>query len=264
MITNRMNMSYSDVWKVYLERAKKTVNNFQELTQLCDMVLGSMGHMQDRLLNAVKTRWGEKELPPYQKFVSIYFIRNITYLRSAYLLACGSFCEPSRDLHRTITETIMRGYLFIVNRNEANLMDSLIGGTMKLKDRELLRKRNYWPFKFLLGELYTKETREHYKKLLGQLSRSSHPSIMGAFGGLEYSSQGVRDCLGMILMMSYGNIQMMAEGFFGLLDDGFKGVIGNIMEKIADSQGVIPVYEPDRRSYSQKIKLKKGNFIKIL
>jgi len=257
-------MSYSDIWEASLERAKKTANEFPRLTQLCRQVLESMWQMKDRLMNALTTQRKEKELPPYQQFVSIYFMRNIVYLQSAYLLACGSLCEPSRDLQRTITETIMRGYLFIVNRKEANLMNSLIEGTIRTEDRDALRERKYWPFKFLLGELYTKETRKSFKELLNRLSRSSHPSILSAFTDLEYSSQGAEDCLRMLLQLSYHNIQMMAEGFLAFLNGGLKEIIRSTLRDIADFQGEITLFEPDKRKYSQKIRLKKGNFIEIL
>ena len=257
-------MSSLDVWEINFERVKKSAEMFPELTELCDSVLDSMWDMKDRLLNVVRTQWGDKELPPSQKFVSIYFIRNIMYLRGAYLLACGSLCEPSRNLQRTVTETIMRSYLFLVNPREANLMDSLIKGTIKPEDRDFLRHRKYWSFKFLLGELYTKEIRKSFKKILHRLSRSSHASIMSAFTDLKYSSQSVEDCLSMILALSYHNIQIIAEGFLGLLDDNFKDSTRKVLKEIADLQREITPFEPDKEKYSKKIKLKRGNFPKIL
>ncbi|KYK37508.1 MAG: hypothetical protein AYK18_09840 [Theionarchaea archaeon DG-70] len=246
------------------DRFKKTTDEFEKLSQFCSSVIASMWNMQDELRNALLTEWGFMELPPYQKFVSIYFIRNIIYLQSAYLLASGSLCEPSRDLQRTITETILRGYLFIVNEEEANRMDSLIKGTIRPKDRDLLRKRKYWPFKFLLGELYRRDTRKALKKFLERLSRSSHPSIMSAFTDLAYSSQSVEDCLNIVLMLSYHNIQMMAEGFLSFLKNSFRNVVRSTLKSIADFHGEIVLLEPDKRKYSDRIKLKKGNFVRIL
>lgn len=259
-------MSYSDVWEAHLERVKKTSDTFPELTQLCRLVLDSMWHMKDSLMNVVRDICVQtkKEAPPYQQFTSIYFIRNILYLQGAYLLACGSLCEPSRDLQRTITETIMRGYLFIVNKKEANLMHSLVEGTIEPKDRDYLRNRKYWPFKWLLGELYIKETRNSIRKFLRRLSRSSHPSIISAFVDLKYSRQGVEDCLNIILALSYHNMQMMAEGFLNILDEDLKNAIKSALKKIADFQEEIVMLEPDKEKYSRKIKLKKGNFIKVL
>ena len=257
-------MSYSDVWKDNFQRVKKTVNTFPELTQLCNLALESMWLMRNRWGNIIKTSWGNKELPPYQQFVSIYFQRNIMYLRAAYLLACGCLCEPSRALQRTICETILRGYLFIVNRKEANLMYSLIEGTIKPEERDALRNRKYWRFNFLLGELYTKKTRKSYKKLLKDiLSPRAHPSIRGAFTDLQYSSQNVEDCLNMVLTLSYGNIQMMAEGFFDFLNNGLKDVIRTTLKNIAEAQKETTIFAPDKKIYSSKIKLKKGNFMEL-
>lgn len=255
-------MSYSDIWKGYSQRTRRTAKKSPELTQLCSRVLESMWHLRNKLGLCAHARG--KKLPPYQQFVSIYFQRNITYLLGAYLLACGSLSEPSRDLQRTIWETILRGYFFIVNKKEANLLYSLMEGTIKPEERNALRKRKYWTFNFLIGKLYTKETRKSCKKLYGRLSRSSHPSIMAAFIDLQYSSEMVEDCLNLILALAYGNIQMMAEGFFDLLDNDLKGAIRTTLRDIADAQKEITIFEPDKKIHLSKIKLRKGNFMKLL
>lgn len=256
-------MSYSNVWKANFQRVNLTAKTFPELTQLCCRVLESMWHIRDKWGRLVRAQ--KRKLPPYQQFVSIYFQRNITYLLGAHLLACGSLCEPSRDLQRTIYETILRGYFFIVRKKEANLMYSLVEDTLKPEERDTLRKKKYWPFRTLIAELYTKETRKSAKKLYEDiLSRSSHPSIRAAFIDLKYSSQNVEDCLNMILALSYGNIQMMAEGFFNSLDNELKDIIKTTLKDIADAQKEITIFEPDKKILSSKIKLKKGNFMKLL
>jgi hypothetical protein len=255
-------MSYSDFWKANFQRVKKTEKTFPKLTQLCIRVLESMGYIGKKWGLLARARG--KKLPPYQQFVSIYFQRNITFLRGAYLLACRSLCEPSRDLQRTTFETILRGYLFTVKKKEANLMYSLIEGTIKPEEKDALRKKKYWPFRSLVRELYTKETRKSCEKFYDRLSRSSHPSIMGTFADLRYSSEMVEDCLNTILALSYNNVQMMAEGFFDFLDNEFKEVIRATLKDIADAQEVIVIFEPDKEIHSSKIKLKKGNFMKVL
>lgn len=259
-----MSVKSPDVWEANLERTKKTMEIFREEAQLCSLILNSMWQMKDKLMNTIVTKWGRKELPPHQQFVAIYFVRNIMYLRGAYLLACGSLCEPSRDLLRTVMESLMRGYLFVVNRKEASLMYARVEGTITPEDRDFLQKRRFWPFKFLLGELYTKETRKSLKKVIERLSRSSHPSIMSAFVDLDYSEEGVKDCLNFILAFSYHNIHMMAEGFLSFLDEDFKITIRDSLKKIADFQEVIMILEPDKKEYSKKVKLSKGNFLEVL
>ena len=144
-------------------------------------------------------------------------------------------------------------------------MYSLIEGTIKPEERDFLRERKYWPIRLMLGEMYTKKTRESARKLYGDvLSRSSHPSIRGAFIDIRYSPQTVKDCLNMILALSYGNIQMMAESFFDFLTDELKNKVKTTMRDIAEFQGEVAIFEPDKRGVSSKIKLKKGNFMEVL
>ena len=57
---------------------------------------------------------------------------------------------------------------------------------------------------------------------------------------------------------------MMAEGFLSFLDEDFKITIRDSLKKIADFQEVIMILEPDKKEYSKKVKLSKGNFLEIL
>jgi hypothetical protein len=216
------------------------------------------------LTRNINTRWENKKFPPYQQFVSIYFVRNLVYLRSTYLLACGAFCGPSRDLQRTIYETILKGYLFVVDQQEADVMYSVINGTIESKELKALRRRRFWPFEYLINRLYLKETRESNKKFYEALSRFSHPSIKSVYHDLEYSKTEVEDCLNVILSLTYGNIQMMAEGFYDLLDSTLKRMIRESLFEIADFQGETGLFEPDQERWFPKIRLKKGNFLHIL
>lgn len=257
-------MFSSDTWKLYKKRVEMTeVSSFQ-LTELCLHVLQSMQSMTSLLNNNVRTMWGKKQLPPYQQFVSVYFVRNLTYLRPAYFLACASLCGPSRNLQRTIYETILRGYLFIVNHNEANLMHSYIEQTLTKKQLGLLRRRKFWPFSFMINCLYTKKLMKQHKTMFNAISRFSHPSIRGVYKDLEYSEDEVKDCLNIILGLGYSNIQMMSEGFYQFLNPTLKGVIKETLFEIADFQGTISLFEPNKREWSSKIKLKNGNFLTVL
>ena len=175
-------------------------------------------------------------------------MRNIAYLRSAYLLSCGAFCGPSRDVQRTVYETILRGYLFIVDQKEANLMYKFIDGTIESNARDALRKRKFWPFEYLINRLYIESTRKSHKKLFEELSRSSHPSIKGAYYDLVYNESEVKDCLNTILSFGYGNIQMMAEGFINFLNSTLKGKVRESLLQISDTLGERPLFEPDLAS----------------
>ena len=255
-------MYSGDIWKDYSERGERTAKTFPVLNRVCQHALSSMWLMKNRLMTAL-LQLGE-ELPPQQQFISIYFMRNITYLQSAYLLSYGGYCAPSRDLERTLYETILRGYLFIANEDEANLMYECIEGTASPERKEMLRKRKFWPFEFMIKQLYLEDSRKLHRQLFQELSYSSHPSIKSVVPDLEYREDQVRDGLKMILSLIYGTIQMMTECFFHLLDSEFKDIIKASLTEIADLLGEIPLFEPNKPDMVSKIRFKKGNFLTIL
>ena len=119
-------------------------------------------------------------------------------------------------------ETLLRGNLFIVDNKEADLMYKYVEKKLTKQEMAHLKKRNLWPFNFLVKRLYSKETRKQHRKVFEELSRFSHPSIMSVFKDLDYSQSEVEDCLNFILCLVYGNIQMLSEGFFDFLDPSFK------------------------------------------
>jgi len=252
---------FSDIQRDYAKKAKKTLDTFPKLTLVCESSLASMWIMKGEWVRIIRTKWGAKELPPNQQWVSVYFFRNLTYLRAAYLLAREGSCGPSSNLQRTAYETILRSYLFIVDEKEARLYGSLIEGTIKREEKETLRKRKYYPLHFLLEKLYIPKSRKSHRKIFHTLSRFSHPSIRGVFLDVKYSEKQIEDCLKVILALIYGTIQMMAEGFFELLDDRIKDTIKSTLENIASFLHEVPLFEPDREELSSKIRLKKGNFL---
>jgi len=258
-------MSFQGIQKHYAMRASKTAVSFPELTDICERAVASMWDVEKELRVAIRTMWGDRELPPQQQWVSIYFFRNMTYLRAAYLLACEGSCGASNDLQRTAYETILRGYLFIVDENEARLFYDFIEGTIKSEEKESLRKRRFYPFKFLLKKLYKPESRKSHRKIFHELSRFSHPTIRGVFLDMNrYSEKQVEDCLKMILAFVYGSVQMMAEGFLGLLNDRTKEIIRDTLENIASLLQEVPLFEPDKKEFSSRIRLREGNFLTVL
>lgn len=257
-------LPFSDIQRSYLSKAKKTENTFPKLTLICERALASMWTMKKQWETIIQTQWGAKELPPHQQWVSIYFFRNMAYLRAAYLLAREGSCGASNDLQRTGYETLLRGYLFIVDENEARLFYDIIEGTIEPKLKEALSKRKFYPFKFLLNKLYKSKSRKSHQKIFCELSRYSHPSIRGVFLDMKYSDKQIEDCLKMILAFIYGTVQMMAEGFFELLDDYIKDTIKDTLESIASFLYEVPLLEPDKEELSSKIRLREANFLTVL
>ena len=253
-------MSFSDVWEVYFERVIETIKTFKTLNESCETVFKSMWIIYGKIGEIVKKKG---VLPPCQQFVSIYFRRNIVYLQSAHILACMGFSCPSMNLQRTVYETILRGYLFIVNHKEANLYHSSLRTE---KEEDFLRKKRFYGHSFLREELFEPEKRKKHKEIYRELCISSHAEFKGLLVDFPtYDEKQVKDKLKVILSLAYGNIQMMTEGFFDLLDSDLKNVVKTMLQNIVESlENQVPIFEPDRKTYSSKIKLKDGNFMKIL
>ena len=243
---------------------KRTIITFPELTRVCSDALASLWVMKKELEEAVlKPKVEAKEqMPPHQQFVSIYFLKNMAYLRGAYMLALEGSCGPSYDLQRTAYETILRSYLFIVDRSEAELMYSYLEGNAEA--RKILRKRKFYPIKFLRSKLYNPSSKKSHKEIFEELSFFSHPTIQIAISDLLYSSKNVEDSLKMILALTYGTVQVLVEGFFDLLDERIKTTAKETLEKIADFLKEVPLFEPDQKRWSSKIRLKRGNFLDVL
>lgn len=255
-------MSYSEqgrVWEDYLERVNRTISAFAPMNQTCENTIKSMWLINSEIFETVKTRWGKQVLPSHQVFVSVYYRRNIIYLQSSHALACIGFLDPSSNLNRTVYETLLRGYLFTVDQKEAEEYFHIIG--TKDEDNYNFNKGA----SYLRRKLYTFPTRKKHKKLYKELCISAHPNIKGvALDYPDYLPDRVRNSLKMILFLIYGNIQMMAECFFCFLDIKTRTIVKLSLNDIASISDAVPSFEPDGKSYSSKVRLKHGNFLKVL
>ena len=255
-------MAYSDevwFWADYLNRVNKTMNLFPTLNQTCESTIKLMYHNDALLLNAVKKQWGAKKLSNHQIFVSIFYKRNILYLQSSHALACIGFVDPSHNLNRTVFETLLREYLFIVDPAEADEYYNAIG-----KPNEFSYHSSKG-MKYMRQKLYRSQMNSQMKNMYSQLCTSSHPDIKGAAVNYpRYPENLVRDNLMTILSLAYTNMETMAECFMDFLDSNLKESIRNGMENIASETNTIPTLEPDKEEYAQKIKLKGDNFVTVL
>jgi hypothetical protein len=255
-------LSYSEkgrVWADYLERVNKTIVSFAPINQACEDTIKLMIFINSGIFDAIKIQWGKRKLPNHQVFVSIYYKRNITYLQSSHALACIGFLHPSSNLNRTVFETLLRGYLFIVEPKEADEYFRVIG--TKEEESYNIKKGP----RYLREELYSPKMRENHKKLYKLLCISAHPDIKGAeIDYPKYLPNRIRENLMVISFLMYGNIQMMAECFFDFLTPNTRAIVKNALENIANNVGSIPLFESDREPYASKLRLKKGNFLKVL
>ena len=249
-------------WRAFEMRVRQTELKHSDETRLCTVSIDSMCNMR-RILGAALTAKA-KILPPYQQFVFTYFGTIEAYLQSVYLLSCGWFYQANQDLQRTVHETILKGYLFIVENGEADLMYSYVKGTINPTAKRKLEKRRLWPFDFMCEIMYDNKTKKAHQKLYRTLSRFSHPTITGAALDSNYTPKSLLDSLNMTLSYSYGSIQMVCEAFFDSLDSRCREIAKTTMTNIANHLSFIPVFEPNNSKYRQRLKLKEGNFSTVL
>jgi hypothetical protein len=247
------------VWVDYLKNINKTINGSAILNQTCEDTIKAMNLIDAKLLNAVLKQWGRRKLPNDQIFVSIYFKRNISYLQSSYALASIGFIDPSLNLSRTVFETLLREYLYIVDPKEAEEYFQ-VNGT---KNEEA-----YYSQKgvgYMRKKLYSEEMNTKLKMFYGVLCTYSHPDIRGAgLGYPNYSLTLINDNFKTILSLMYGNIQVLAECFSSFLDAELIEIVKTTLENIAFDTKHIPLFEPDNQPYASNLRFKKGNFETLL
>lgn len=255
-------MSYCEqgrVWVDYLGNVDKTINRLAVINQTCEDTIKMMYLIDAKILDSVIKQWGRNKLPNDQVFVSVYYKRNISYLQSAYILASIGFISPSSNLSRTVFETLLREYLFIVDKQEADEYYQVIG--TERKDLFNIRKG----VKYLREKLYSDNRNQTLKKLYSLLCASSHPSIKGAnLDFPNYSVPRIDDTIKSILLLMYGNIEVLAESFYSFLDNTSKPIIKTALENIAFDTRHALTLEPDKEPYASLIKLKNGNFNQVL
>lgn len=248
-------------WKFLLKRVERTTERYKNLTEMCETVLDSMWLMDDKIFEELQEK-GEEVLPYSHFFVWAYFRRNIVYLYSSYILGSMGFSHPSISLQRTVYETILRSYLFIVDPKEGDLYYSKLQTD---EEEKFLRKRKFYGHSYLSDKLFTPKTKDKHRTFYNKLCVSAHAEIRGLLKDFpDYIEKEIEDRLKTILNLAYGNMQMMAEAFLDLLDISLKGIIKEILKGIIELTKSKPLFEPDKDIYFSKLRLKKGNFMDVL
>ena len=239
----------------------RTAALFPKLSEICEIGLNAMPIIENALVESQKKTG--VTFSPSQAFLLAYFRRNKMYLQSAYLVGAMGFYGPSMNLQRTVYETVLRGYLFIVDPDEANSYhDNLKPGKVEI----FLKSRNYYGHKFLCEKLFDETRKKQQRKFYALLCESAHAEIKGLLLDYpKYNRKNVEDSLKILLMLSYGNLQMVSEMFLESFDDNLKKFTADFLKEIATSVGnQIPLFEPNKGEYESKIRLKRGNFLEIL
>jgi len=290
-------MFEQNYWDILQQYKKDTETIFPEYIQTIETSLSYSWLLQGRIMKLLSNTG---ELPPYKQFINVYYLRNIHYLTSAFNSAIINQCSSSRDLQRTIFETIVRGYLMIVDNSVANKMYIFIVAnnkdkTIRRKDNSMLKKimptlidpyfsfvdnfinknrinnnlynlikediEKYWLFKNNASLIYDKRLEKGYNKLYEHLSPFSHPSITGSWRDVSYSKTEIEDCLKTISMLIYSNLQMFIESFDVIDDEPAKRITYDTFYTIANTLEYIPNIEPNKDKFNLLLKYKDGNVL---
>jgi hypothetical protein len=219
--------------------------------------------MEKDIVEIEKKTGKGRQFSPLETSVITFFRRNTLYLQSALILASMGFLGPTMSLQRTAYETILRGYYFIVNPEEASAFIDNFGTE---NYRAFLKSKAYFRHNFLCQSLYEPESQKEERRFYDELSKAAHTEIQGLL--LDFPKQdqkAIEDKLSTLLMMCYGTIQMFAEVFLYRFNRKLKLLTRGILLNIVSSVGnQIPLFEPDQKRYNSKLNLRKGNFMKVI
>jgi len=247
-------MSISGNWNFLLERVKKTEQENRSLIEECEKALQNM----ESVHHLTAKKYKEIEMPVLESIVHGYYRRNYYYLYSSFILGNMGFINPSQNLQRTVYETILLGYYFIVNPKEAKQYYEVLG--TKDEEKYLTRKERYG-HSYIRKRIFKETTQESHKQLYRELCYRSHPNLKGIFLDFpNYKAEEIQVVLNNILGFAYGNIQMITELFFDLLSYSEKDLIKTALKNIAVFKKFVPLYEPDSEKYASLLRFKKGNF----
>jgi hypothetical protein len=109
----------TEIWDLLEKKKDLSKNSVADYMNICEIILDNMWLLNDRIHKEIGI---DVPLDPSKRVILVFYWRNLLYLVSAYLLAIRNLCSASRNIQRTILETIVRGYLYIVNDSIAEKM----------------------------------------------------------------------------------------------------------------------------------------------
>ena len=226
-------------------------------------------------------------------FISTYFMRNIIYLYSAYECAYMGNTMPSYNLQRTVLETIIKSYIYIVDEKvadkcyitTASYLDSsdryrnyfihkiidknnlekffidcskkIIKDKIKESDRTgLIRKINYYSkFENNVDLLYNDDLKNDWMNLYGRICKAAHPSVDGVYSDLLLNLNKVKECLEFVLILCYMNMVIFLEIFYDDADDKLKEIYKSQLQKIHYTLNKVPSFVPNKKEHKNILNL---------
>lgn len=165
-----------------------------------------------------KSQSTHQRLSAEESLIPILYARNIDYLFSSYELALKGFSLQSNSIMRSVLEVVCQIYLLHLTTKEKDLFLKNELGTLNPTEEAEFKKI----YKFLSPAkvretLYSETKLRGVRDLYSDLSKKSHPSIIGAFGSLTRNTVSIEDTLFGILTIGMSNIIAYWEVYDELL-----------------------------------------------
>lgn len=284
------------IWTYYEDR-KKLIDILQEI-DVVENVLQEMWFSCNIISDILKDRPLNSST---ELFINTYYMRNITYLYSAYECARIGNTMPSYNLQRTILETIIKGYVFIVDEDIADKCYVTMEAHSKQKDeyrdiliniilqkqklepvfiqsskkilnnkiidsdkKGLIRKINqYSKFKDNLDILYKNKVKDYWDKIYGRICKPAHPSVEGTMSDLLLNINKTKECLEVILILCYMNMFMFLEVYYNDATPVLKTIFKDQFKVINETLKEVPLFIPNIQTQNNKLNLKNQDYTMI-
>jgi len=294
-----MSVFRESIW-TFLEKREKEIEETIGVIEDVEFILQEMwfsGALMEKLFLRYIPKFSSELL------INTLYFRNVNYLTSSYKLAKIGFVIPSHNLQRTVLESLVKGYIYIVeeevsdmhfivtmldkklNTVEKDILKSIVKKNVlsekyimcannllfdKTPEKELKKQviKMIWKYSIFnrnIDLLYTKSIENKYRDVYRRLSTTAHPSSFGIVSDLTYNKIGVIDSLELTLLFSYANMQMFLERYFPQIkNQELLKLFKNSMNHIINKLTQFPNIEPNKNIYNKKIIFKTANFNDIL
>jgi len=294
-----MSVFRESIW-IFIEKREKEIEETIDVIDDVEFILQEMwfsGALMEKLFIRYIPKFSSELL------INTLYFRNIGYLTSSYQLAKIGFVMPSYNLQRTVLESLVKGYLYIVEEevSDMHFIITMLDKKMDSYDKDILKsiiKKNtlsekyiefadnilnnktsekglmkhviktikkYSDFNRNIDLLYTKSKETKYRDLYRRMSVTAHPSSYGVFDDLTYNKIGVLESLELILLLSYNNMQMFLEQYYSKIEDyELLKLFKYSMNRIINKLNQVPNIEPNKKIYNKKIIFRNANFNDIL
>ena len=140
-------------------------------------------------------------------------------------------------------------------------MKNLSGLITKIDKIGLIRNINrYSKFKDNLDILYINKVKDGWEKLYGQICKPAHPSVDGAMSDLLLNMNKTKECIEVILILSYMNMFMFLEVFYNDATPVLKTIFKDQFKVIYETLKEVPLFIPNKQVQNNKLNLKNEDY----